>query len=260
MKFAIVKGKKQEALISGERGTCIYCGAETVAHCGQHKVNHWQHKNLPECDTWYEPETEWHRYWKNQFPESFQEVVKFDPVTGEKHIADIHHPTKDVTIEFQHSNISSNEIQSRELFYKNLVWVLDYTEKAENIIIYTDLLMTYEKEIWPQWVKKENKKILHLKETQNSDIYNQYVLNRQDGIQLEQIKKELVELSKRGGYKLIQWKRKPKAWGDAKCPIFLDLGKGMIIQVLKNIITWDGLLVRIHSKEQFISNFLNCAQ
>jgi len=55
---------------------------------------------------------------KNQFPKEYQEIVKFDEVTGEKHIADIFIPHADLTIEIQHSPITPEEIRSREDFYK----------------------------------------------------------------------------------------------------------------------------------------------
>lgn len=81
MKFAIVETEKREALHSGERGGCICCGSETIAHCGNFMVHHWKHKKLVECDNWYEGETEWHRDWKNRFPVHFQEIVKYDLIT-----------------------------------------------------------------------------------------------------------------------------------------------------------------------------------
>lgn len=81
-------------------------------------INHWKHKSLEKCDSWSEPETEWHRGWKNNFPKEFQEVVKFNEVTGEKHIADIHNTNNNLTIEIQHSPITQEEIKSREAFLR----------------------------------------------------------------------------------------------------------------------------------------------
>lgn len=50
---------------------------------------HWAHKGRLPCDPWWEPETEWHRMWKDYFPSQNQEVVHFDAATGEKHVADV---------------------------------------------------------------------------------------------------------------------------------------------------------------------------
>ncbi len=76
------------------------------------------------CDHWWESETEWHRKWKSRFPAEWQEVVQIDPTTGEKHIADVKTETG-LVIEFQHSRITPDELQSRERFYENMIWVVD---------------------------------------------------------------------------------------------------------------------------------------
>jgi len=125
MKFALVNNEKCEA-IQGTKGICPVCFASVIAKCGDIKIHHWAHKSIKTCDTWWEQETEWHRQWKDRFPKEYQEVVLFDEQTREKHIADI--KTHDgVVFEFQHSHITSQERESREFFYKNMVWVVDGT-------------------------------------------------------------------------------------------------------------------------------------
>ena len=89
MKFAIVNGIRTTArpkLI----GRCICCNKQVRSYCGNERVHHWKHKNANDCDNWHEGETEWHRKWKEKFKISQQEVVKKDPLTGEKHIADVY--------------------------------------------------------------------------------------------------------------------------------------------------------------------------
>jgi competence protein CoiA len=125
MKYALVNGLKTESL-PGMRGTCINCQSDTLAKCGQVKIWHWAHKSKFSCDPWWENETEWHRAWKNRFPVESQEVIHADPMTGEKHIADIK-TGSELVIEFQHSAIDPGEIRSREAFYKNMIWVVDGT-------------------------------------------------------------------------------------------------------------------------------------
>lgn len=125
MKYAIINGTKAEAT-KGIKGTCPSCGSELMAKCGEYKINHWAHKGIRNCDPWWEPETEWHRNWKNNYPAEWQEISLFDEQTGEKHISDVR-TIHNLTIEFQHSAIKPEERISREKFYKNMVWVVDGT-------------------------------------------------------------------------------------------------------------------------------------
>ena len=97
----------------------INCHLPSVPVCGSKKINHWAHKKSTHCDKWWESETEWHRGWKNLFPEEWQEVVFPNSITGEKHIADIFTPYG-MVVEFQYSNISETERKSRECFYKKI--------------------------------------------------------------------------------------------------------------------------------------------
>ena len=77
------------------------------------------------CDHWWENETQWHRDWKNCFPEEWQEVVNFAE-DREKHIADVKTPSG-LVIEFQRSAKKPEEQFSREQFYKNMIWIVDGT-------------------------------------------------------------------------------------------------------------------------------------
>jgi competence protein CoiA len=125
MKFALVDNNKLEAT-KGLKGTCPICGSELIAKCGTVKINHWAHKGTRNCDPWWENETEWHRIWKNNFSNEWQENILTDERTGEKHIADIR-TIHGLVIEFQHSHIDPGERTKREDFYKNMVWVVDGT-------------------------------------------------------------------------------------------------------------------------------------
>lgn len=123
MKFGLIDGIKSVAT-KGAKGYCPSCGAELIARCGDIKMNHWAHKGKRMCDVWWENETEWHRTWKNNFPIEWQEIIHFDEKTGEKHIADTK-TTEGWVLEFQHSPIKPEEIQSRNNFYKKIIWVID---------------------------------------------------------------------------------------------------------------------------------------
>ncbi|MCH5716684.1 competence protein CoiA [Niabella hibiscisoli] len=125
MQYALVNGQRSQAL-KGEKGICEQCKSEVIAKCGNIKLHHWAHKIIKDCDRWWEPETEWHRKWKNHFPEEFREVSFIDKNTNEPHRADIY-TDKGITLEFQHSHIDPNEQLAREAFYQNLVWIVDGT-------------------------------------------------------------------------------------------------------------------------------------
>jgi competence protein CoiA len=128
MKFAIVDTIRTEAA-PGLRGTCPSCGSEVRSKCGSIVTWHWSHL-AADCDPWTEPETAWHRDWKNRFPVAWQEQV-----IG-CHRADIHTPAG-WTIELQHSAISPDEIQEREWFYTlnggKMAWVVDASDFATRL-------------------------------------------------------------------------------------------------------------------------------
>lgn len=125
MKYAVANGQRVEAFAGG-RGTCQTCSGEVIAKCGTHRIFHWAHRGLRDCDPWAENEKEWHRAWKNKFPTECQEVIQYDEKSGEKHIADVRTP-HGLVIEFQHSHLNPRERIARESFYGNMLWVVDGT-------------------------------------------------------------------------------------------------------------------------------------
>jgi competence protein CoiA len=122
MKFAEIHGERSEAL-PGTSAECPVCGDSVIAKCGDHKAWHWAHRGVRNCDPWWEPETEWHRDWKNRFPAHWQEIIR-KADTGEKHVADVM-TERGVTLEFQHSALRREERDAREAYYQNMVWVVD---------------------------------------------------------------------------------------------------------------------------------------
>jgi competence protein CoiA len=122
LKFAFVNGERQEAQ-PGLSGKCPGCDQPMIAKCGEERVWHWAHKGNRLCDPWSENETEWHRAWKGQFPDSWREIVH-PTENGIKHIADVR-TERGWVIEFQHSRIEPDERRSRDAFYPKLIWVVD---------------------------------------------------------------------------------------------------------------------------------------
>ncbi|BDA75975.1 hypothetical protein CAL7716_101410 (plasmid) [Calothrix sp. PCC 7716] len=108
------------------RAFCPGCNKEVISKCGKQVVWHWAHLNLVDCDSFHKPMTKWHYDWQMKFPEENREVIFTDPETGERHRADV--CIDGFIFEFQHSQISCREIESREKFYNRfskLIWILD---------------------------------------------------------------------------------------------------------------------------------------
>jgi hypothetical protein len=122
MKFALVEGERREAQ-PDLSGKCPDCEGAMIAKCGNIRVPHWAHWRAGDCDRWSEPETKWHRDWKNQFPENWQEISHLSE-NGETHRADVK-TDREVVLEFQHSFLLRDEQESRENFYPKLVWVIN---------------------------------------------------------------------------------------------------------------------------------------
>jgi len=123
MRFALIENTLVEAA-PGSHGICPGCSKAVIAKCGKQRIHHWAHRNDKMCDNWWEPETEWHRSWKDNFPKEWQEIFLPDEQSGEKHIADLL-TDYGLVIEFQHSPIKPDERASRENFYQNMIWVAD---------------------------------------------------------------------------------------------------------------------------------------
>lgn len=123
MRFALVGGFRQEPQrsVSGE---CIFCCRPMISKCGPIRVWHWAHQRNLGCDPWSERETDWHLRWKSEFPGEWQEVVRKDDESGERHIADVL-TAEGHAIEFQYSRIRAEEVRSREAFHKKMIWIVN---------------------------------------------------------------------------------------------------------------------------------------
>ena len=123
MRYALVDGQKLEAKKGIIGAVCPCCGNPVTPKCGSIKMHHWSHENKKDCDSWYEPMTEWHINWQNLFPENCREVI-----IG-VHRADVLY--KGCVFEFQHSPLSEEEIKDREAYYQNMMWVFDLQKKYD---------------------------------------------------------------------------------------------------------------------------------
>lgn len=238
MQYALVNGIRLEPK-KGFDGLCIGCGKDVIAKCGQIKVHHWAHKSTKECDSFWEPETLWHREWKNHFPEDFREVVFTDEKNDEIHRADIHTPTG-VTIEFQNSPISLNELVSRDQFYKKLIWVVngfkfignfELTSTIPNptspILAEFDILGGGGRDRYSMNVK-QNLMFMRRSDLYTPDRDKDLILSIR-GNELKAVG-ELMDRSE-PLYWLFNWKHKHNAWFSTKSHVFLDFGNDFLFKL-----------------------------
>jgi len=136
MKYALVNNYRQEAQ-PGLSANCPGCGNPMVAKCGEKRIWHWSHLVDRICDYEWENETDWHRGWKNQFPEPWQEVRIVE--NGVIHKADVK-TDQGWVIEFQHSYLKPEVRRARDKFYKKLVWVVDGTRRKKDLQQINDTL------------------------------------------------------------------------------------------------------------------------
>lgn len=122
MEYAIYLDAKTYAS-PGLKGKCPHCFTEVISKCGSKKIWHWAHKSNRSCDSWFEPETQWHRNWKDQFGKEFSEIRI--QKGNDYHIADVLNH-QNIVFEFQNSAISAETIQEREAFYgERMIWIVN---------------------------------------------------------------------------------------------------------------------------------------
>lgn len=141
MKFALLNNERIEPQKGIKNAICPVCKEPVEACCGPVRIHYWRHKqnHKQHCDPWWENETEWHRQWKDNFPKECQEIIMHDEKTGEKHVADVKTKTG-IVLEFHHSSMNEDEQDSREQFYKNMIWVVDARQYYDRFKKYIDML------------------------------------------------------------------------------------------------------------------------
>lgn len=107
---------------------CFGCKNKIIAKKGNINIHHFAHSIDTKCIIIRDSDckTPWHILWQNiAKPEYLEKII----INDEKmHIADIVND-ENLIIEIQHSNLSVDKIQSRELFYNHMIWILDGTDK-----------------------------------------------------------------------------------------------------------------------------------
>ena len=134
MLFALDKEGKRIHINNAKKEEyfCPCCNGKMILKLGNIRTHHFSHPSNNVCkDSWHYDMTEWHYNWQNYFPKETQEIVKV--LNGEKHRADVLLEDDKIVIEFQHSNLSSEEFNARNEFYNKLgykvIWIFDVEEQ-----------------------------------------------------------------------------------------------------------------------------------
>ena len=223
MQYALINNVRTGPL-KGLKGACEGCNNVLVAKCGNVKLHHWAHKSIRNCDSWWEPETQWHRDWKNKFPPEFREVVLRDEVNNEIHRADIR-TSNGVTIEFQNSPISLEERYSRDNFYRKIIWVVNAAKFNIQTSCYipdpqSPLLKNYVFRV------DEHGFARHMLFTRKKDLLADPIGSHQVfGLEHAELKEVARKFDRNDDkYRMITWKNKHTAWLETIKPVFLDYG------------------------------------
>jgi competence protein CoiA len=231
MQYALVDGMRTEP-VGGQKGMCPACGKEVQAKCGDIRAHHWAHVNLKDCDSWAETETQWHIDWKNKFPEAFREVPFTDPITKEIHRADVH-TNRGITLEFQNSPISIEELKSRDEFYDYLIWIVNGAKFKGGF----ELMGNIPNPVSPlldnfsicgigRYNMNVKENLMFFRKPLND---NDFEANRILDISDPLLKEVGVMMdNSQPIYWMFEWKHKHTAWFATKSPVFLDFGNDFL--------------------------------
>lgn len=253
MQYALVNGLKSEPR-KGEIGFCIGCGGKMIAKCGNLKLHHWAHSVVTKCDSWWETETEWHREWKNNFSAEFREVSFYDEFSQEYHRADIH-TASGLTIEFQNSPLSVEELFSRERFYNQLIWVVNglkfkgFTKDVHIPNPTSSLLVDYE------FVNSQHLQFVRKNEVlkdRGNDVSARS--NLAERLSLHHPELKYLEVS--STHFSFSWRHAHQTWYVAERPVFIDFGGHFLYWMRKRKqISGDYLYLQMISKKKFIEKY-----
>ena len=205
-------------------GKCPLCNSIVVPKCGEINIHHWAHKEKEDCDSWTEPETYWHKSWKESFPLHNREVVV--EKNNKKHFADLLNDNG-IVIELQNSNIDSKTIKQREAFYgEKMLWVINGSRYRERIyaIIY-----------------KKSDKTLSIN---NTEFRKSSYLSSPNINDFLSICNDFI----------FTWSYPVKVWAHSKRPIFIDIDEDYILWFYKGIGTNYGKF-KVFTKKAFFEKY-----
>jgi competence protein CoiA len=205
----------------GLKSVCLDCGREIIAKCGQVKIHHWAHVRSKDFDPWSEPETKWHKDWKEQFPIEFREIYFTNKQTGEIHRADVH-TRQGVTLEFQNSPISTEELKSREAFYPKLIWIVNADKFNIN---FTRNIPNPESPILKDFSMDGSLHVFYFKNTEFAQkTGDEDRLYGFGCVELKGLELSIIHWA-------FEWKNKHHVWLNTTVPTFLDIGSDCLFQL-----------------------------
>jgi competence protein CoiA len=235
----------------GARASCPSCGAGVLAKCGKRVIWHWAHVSLRHCDSWWENETQWHREWKSLYPSDWREIVHFNDISGEKHIADVK-TGNGVVLEFQNSPMTVDEMFSREDFYKNMIWIINGASFRKNFHILYRLPRPnadFVRDIVFLPQKHNHRGQLFYRKSECPDAPRCIEIHNVQDIRME-IDKEYV------GHHVFDWVRPRSVWHEARMPVYIDFGENLLWRI-DNQYQKNLNCVQAVSKDKFIVDTRN---
>lgn len=193
----------------------------------------------------YFSETPWHRNWKLAFPTHYREKSFFSQAQNCRHRADIHTPCG-TTIEFQHSPITLAELQSREAFYPNLIWVVNGKQfKGFKILKHLPDVDD---------LKLQGYEFSH---SQNLTLFRSQEIGKDKPKLLTLSHPELFGLKLTADCFSFVWKHPHRVWYQAKSPMIFDLG-GYFLYQLKQRQQLSGAYAYLHMipRKDFLQRYL----
>jgi hypothetical protein len=198
----------------------------------------------------YPGETAWHSDWKAAFPESYREKTFLNREVGYYHRADVFTPCN-TAIEFQNSPIDLAELRSREVFYPNLIWVVNGT-KFKGFKVLKHLPDVDD---------------IKLSEFEFSHTSNLTMVRKSEVLSGNPKPRvmtfhhpELRTIPLTAHYYSFRWLHPHRVWYEAKCPIIIDLG-GYFLYQLKQRIQLNGNYAYLHMipRKDFINRYCDKA-
>lgn len=186
-------------------------------------------------------ETVWHSNWKKAFPESFREKTFLNRELGYYHRADVF-TSCGTAIEFQNSPICLEELQSREAFYPNLLWVVNGT-KFKGFKVLKHLPDVDDSRLSDfEFSHSSNLTMVRKNETKVMTFHHP----------------ELRAIPLTSHYYSFRWSNPHRVWYAAKCPIIIDLG-GYFLYQLKQREQLNGNYPYLHMipRKDFIAKYVS---
>jgi len=195
----------------------------------------------------YPGETVWHSEWKKAFPAAYRERTFLNKKEGYYHRADIF-TACGTALEFQNSPITLAELQSREKFYPNLIWVLNGT-KFKGFKILKHLPDVDD----PKLDEFEFCHRANLTMVRKRDL----LLEIEKPKVLTFHHPELRNISLTAHYFSFRWLNPHRVWYEAKCPIVIDFG-GYFLYQLKQRKQLNGAYPYLHMipRKDFVNRYI----